>query len=59
MERFAKIVKGWKLLTILLKSPISDAWQGSEYASVAYLSRHYSYIYIYIYIGFGWVFFAN
>ena len=32
MERFAKIVNGWKPLTILIKRSILDIWQGSVYA---------------------------
>ena len=31
MELFAKLVKGWKPLTIFAKSFILDVWQGSEY----------------------------
>ena len=33
MERFAKIVHGWKQLTVLAKCAIIDVWQGFEYAS--------------------------
>ena len=33
MKCFAKIVNGWKLLTIFAKLFILDVWQGSEYAS--------------------------
>ena len=33
MERFAKIVNGWDLLTVLAKRFILDVLQGSEYAS--------------------------
>ena len=33
MERFAKVVNGWKLLIIFAKRSILDVWQGSEYAS--------------------------
>ena len=33
MKRFAKIVNGYKLLTIFTKRSILDVWQGSEYAS--------------------------
>ena len=33
MERFAKIVNGYQLLTIFTKRSILDIWQGSEYAS--------------------------
>ena len=32
MELFAKIVKNEKLFTILAKTSILDAWQGSEYS---------------------------
>ena len=34
MELFAKIVNGWKLLTIFVKDPILDIWEGSEYALI-------------------------
>ena len=33
VNRFAKIVEGWKLLIIFAKVPIRDVWQGSEYVS--------------------------
>ena len=33
MKCFAKIVNGWKLLTISAQHFILDVWQGSEYAS--------------------------
>ena len=33
MERFAKIVNGWKPLTIFAKLSILDVLQGFEYAS--------------------------
>ena len=33
IELFAKVVNGWKLLTIFARSYISDIWQGSEYDS--------------------------
>ena len=33
MERFAKIVNDFQLLTILAKCSLIDVWQGSEYAS--------------------------
>ena len=32
MELFAKIVRNEKLFTILAKTSILDAWQGSEYS---------------------------
>ena len=32
MEFFAKLVKGFKPLTIFVKSSILDVWQSSEYA---------------------------
>ena len=32
MERFQKLVNGFKPLTIFSKRSILDAWQGSEYA---------------------------
>ena len=35
MKCFAKMVNGWKLLTIFAKHSILDYWHGSEYASVA------------------------
>ena len=31
MENFAKIVNGWKPLTIFAKHSILDVWQDSEY----------------------------
>ena len=31
MQLFVKIVNGWKLLTIFLKSSIRNVWLGSEY----------------------------
>ena len=34
MDFFAKIVNGWKLLTIFAKSSVLDVWLGSEHASV-------------------------
>ena len=36
MEYFAKVVNGWKPLTISLKSSILDVWQGAKYASGHY-----------------------
>ena len=36
MMFFAKIVNGFKLLTIFAIMPILDAWLGSEYVSFAY-----------------------
>ena len=33
MEFFAKVVKGFQTLTILLKSTITDVWQGPKHAS--------------------------
>ena len=33
MELFEKLVNGFQLLTIFIKSSILDVWQGSEYAS--------------------------
>ena len=33
MERFAKIVNGWKSLIIFVKRFMLGVWQGSEYAS--------------------------
>ena len=36
MEYFAKVVNGWKPLTISLKSSILDVWQDSKYASGHY-----------------------
>ena len=36
MERFAKLVNGWKQLTIFAKSFILDVEQGSECASAIY-----------------------
>ena len=33
MEFFAKIVKGYKTLTVFTKIFIIDVWQGSKYAS--------------------------
>ena len=33
IELFAKVINGWKLLTIFARSYISDVWQGSEYDS--------------------------
>ena len=38
MERFVKIVNGWKLLAILAKRYMLDAWQNSDFTSVA---NHY------------------
>ena len=32
MERFAKIINGFQLLTIFAKQSLLDVWQGSEYA---------------------------
>ena len=32
MERFAKIVNGWRQLTVSKKRPILNVWQGSEQA---------------------------
>ena len=34
MERFPKIGNNFQPLTIFIKHPILDIWQGSEYASV-------------------------
>ena len=34
MKIFAKIVNGWKPLTIIAKGFILGAWQGSEYTPV-------------------------
>ena len=39
MERFARIVNGWKLLAIFIKSCILDIWLGSEF--VLTLQRYY------------------
>ena len=33
MERFAKIINGWKPLIIFAKRSILDVWQNSHYAS--------------------------
>ena len=33
MKRFAKIIQGWRSLTIFVKHYIWDVWLGSEYAS--------------------------
>ena len=33
MAFFAKVVKGFQMLTILLKSTIIDVWQGPKHAS--------------------------
>ena len=33
MDLFAKIVNGFSLLTVFVKSSISDIWLGSEYLS--------------------------
>ena len=33
MERFAKIVNGFQLLTVFAKRSILFEWQGSEYTS--------------------------
>ena len=33
MEAFLKIINGWKLLTISVKTSPLDVWQGSEYTS--------------------------
>ena len=41
MDLFAKIINGWKTLTIFAKRSILDIWLGSEYASVW---TSYSYI---------------
>ena len=38
MELFAKIVDGWKLLTIFEKSFILDIWRNSDYTSEGYLT---------------------
>ena len=39
MERLAKIVNGWKSLTILAKRFILDVWQGSKYFSAQAYSQ--------------------
>ena len=36
VERYAKIVNGWKTLNILAKSSILDVWRSCEYASEPY-----------------------
>ena len=33
MELFAKMVNGWKLLTVFSKNYFLDVWLGSEYAA--------------------------
>ena len=39
MDLFAKIVFGWKALTIFAKNSIQDIWLGSEYAPDLVLPR--------------------
>ena len=46
MERFVNIVNGWKLLAILAKRYMLDAWQNSEFTSVANHSLEPASIYV-------------
>ena len=49
MERFAKIINGFKALTIFAKHFILDFWHGSEYVSglAVVISKHLTIILLY------------